>query len=578
MKYLFGVLIGILLSIFCGTTVYAQYEPYVIHNFSSNVVINKDASLTVTEKIQVEFRENRHGIYRNIPVVYRSSDKTINSKLEVQAVVDEKGNRYKYTTSFSNDNVIVKIGDSDKYVYGKKEYDITYRVRNIIQRFEDYDELYWNTVGADWDTRIESADISVQSEYAQIKTIECFSGEYGSKESKCDDNIVSPQRATFLANQSLGDGKDMTIVVGVDKANKLTFTPGIMDRLKDGFPYGLAVLPIIVMAYIWFKRGRDVRFKSDNIYTEPIVKKKERVPLFAKREFLPTVYSPIDGLTPSEVGTILDEKIDIQDVVAEITELGRLGFLKIEKIDKKFAKDDYLITKLKEDNGKLRSFQKELFISLFEIGENKNEVKLSELKNKFYTKLDSFKKRLYEEMTQKYFFENPNTTRNTWGILALILVGGTSIFLLQNIAQSFTILPFIISCVLGLPTLGFAVNMPRRTPRGYALYRQIKGLAFYLDKGKWREEINEKNLFLRDMLPLAISLGVVNKLARDMQALEVAPPSYLSASTGSWGSAISGFQSTASTILVSSPSRSSGGSGFSGGSGGGFGGGGGGSW
>lgn len=72
----------------------------------------------------------------------------------------------------------------------------------------------------------------------------------------------------------------------------------------------------------------------------------------------------------------------------------------------------------------------------------------------------------------------------------------------------------------------FAAKMPRRTAWGYSLYRQVIGLKYYVSKGKWREEIMEKNLFLEEMLPLAISLGVVNKLANDMKDLGMEPPKY----------------------------------------------------
>jgi len=126
--------------------------------------------------------------------------------------------------------------------------------------------------------------------------------------------------------------------------------------------------------------------------------------------------------------------------------------------------------------------------------------------------------------------------------------------------------------------------MPRRTAWGHSLYRQITGLKFYLNAGKWREEIAEKNLFFEEILPLAISLGVVHKLASDMEALGIEPPEYLNGFTAAYlVSDLDHFSSSAATNIASSLSgRSSwsGGSGFSGGGGGGggFGGGGGGSW
>jgi uncharacterized membrane protein len=106
-------------------------------------------------------------------------------------------------------------------------------------------------------------------------------------------------------------------------------------------------------------------------------------------------------------------------------------------------------------------------------------------------------------------------------------------------------------------------------------------LKYFVGKGQWRYAIAEKHLFLEEILPLAISLGVVNKLSRDMQGLQLEPPKYMGnlayADFGSFGTSVG--RTLAFTPGSSGSGGWSGGSGFSGGgSGGGFGGGGGGSW
>ena len=128
--------------------------------------------------------------------------------------------------------------------------------------------------------------------------------------------------------------------------------------------------------------------------------------------------------------------------------------------------------------------------------------------------------------------------------------------------------------------------MGRRTAWGYSLYRQIVGLRFYLNLGKWREEITEKNLFFEEILPLAMALGIIDKLAKKMADLGIEPPRYFQGMVlANFGRDFDSFNTLASSNLSSSPTSSgrsswSGGSGFSGGgsAGGGFGGGGGSSW
>lgn len=579
MKKIFAVCL-LLVTLAFPAISHAQILPYVINNFDSEIVINKDSSIVVTETIKVDFNESRHGIFRDLPVVYRTEDKVINSRLAVMSVVDENGKPHKYEVSRLDDGVRIKIGDPDSYVDGKVTYVISYRVRNVVQRYDGYDELYWNVLGAGWDTQILAATARVVSDYAEIKEVSCLSGTVSSV-SFCRQADSDASRAQFSAGRKIGNGEDMSIVVALNPENDLVFAASLIDLISDYWGYPLAFLPIVFMWFAWHRRGRDEKNIGDNVYYDT-GKGRESVPAMFRREHLPMVYHPIDGLTPAEIGTLADERVDINDVVGEIIELGRLKYLSIETMKKRFAKDDYIIKKIKDTDNALRGYQKYLHESIFSFGDGK-EVRLSELNRKFYTKLDEFKNKLYEELQSSgYFFDRPDKVRAKWMAISVIVSVVCAIALFVFKESNFDFLPLIILVFSSLASLFFAYHMPRKTAKGYAYYRQASGLAFYLKKGKWREEIKEKHLFLDEILPLAISLGVVKKLAKDMNQLGVAEPSYFKAHGSAWGSSFNSFSSKASASLVAGASSSgswSGGSGFSGGSsGGGFGGGGGGSW
>jgi len=118
------------------------------------------------------------------------------------------------------------------------------------------------------------------------------------------------------------------------------------------------------------------------------------------------VYYPIEGLTPSEVGTIIDEKVHLSDVVAEIVELARLGFIKIKKVETKSKlnnKADYTLENMKKGTKGLRDYQKYLLEKLFKKADKDNIIKISSLKN-FYTYLAQFKKKLYEHLAKVEIF------------------------------------------------------------------------------------------------------------------------------------------------------------------------------
>src|SRR3989338_8244279 len=95
MKKLILIAYIFLLTLF-PKVVKAQDFPYVINNFQSNIVVNKDTSITATEKIDVDFSDERHGIFRYIPTIYKSADQTINSRFKLISVLDENGKKVEH--------------------------------------------------------------------------------------------------------------------------------------------------------------------------------------------------------------------------------------------------------------------------------------------------------------------------------------------------------------------------------------------------------------------------------------------------------------------------------------------------
>jgi uncharacterized membrane protein YgcG len=166
-------------------------------------------------------------------------------------------------------------------------------------------------------------------------------------------------------------------------------------------------------------------------------------------------------------------------------------------------------------------------------------------------------------------------------IVSLIVTGWWGIHLLT--LGLFWALPlFGLSAVVAL-IAGY--NLPAKTATGSNFAWQVRGLRRSIQYGAWREKLKEKNLFFEEVLPFAIALGVVDKLAKDMKDLNVPEPTYIpSSGMGSWATSsfINSFSAEAASSLSYNPSSSSwsSGSSFSGGgsSGGGGGGGGGGSW
>lgn len=546
-----------------------------IDNFESSIKINSDASINIEEKIYYNFgEEQKHGIFREISIKYKARGGNYSLRISDIEVKNEKGDSYNFEVSYPGNYVKIKIGDADKFVSGEKVYNIYYKIEKAINYFDSYDELYWNITGNEWEIPIEQSKgviyfpQDIEESGAQK---DCFAGKTGS-DARCssqkyiyDENLV---KGTVFKQDLLQAEQGLTVVIGFPKG--LVTQPSkfqvFLEILRDNW---VLFLPIIVFGgffYLWHTRGRD-----------PV----------GRGTIIPEFEAP-NNLTPIEVGSIINEKVRQKDISAEIINLAVKGYIKIICLQKKamFKSADFTLEKLKSEDNSCNKFEKELMQGLF--SHNKESVKLSSLKNKFFKILKKLKDNVYISIVdKKYFAQSPRKTK-------MIYIGsGIAVLFLGPFLGAFWgslgILSFTLS---GIIIIVFGFFMPVKTKKGVLAKEHILGFKKYLSVAeKARLEFHnapEKNpKQFEKLLPYAMVLGVEKEWAKQFEGIYNEAPSWYAG----YGtrmitplilvSGLNSFQSNANTILASHPAStaSGGGSGFSGGgSGGGFGGGGGGSW
>ncbi len=149
---------------------FAEDDGYYIKNMQVDVTANSDRSFDIVETIDVHFNEERHGIIRDIPT-YSSIEREI--RLENVSV---EGAPYDYDGYGS-----IKIGDPNQTVKGDVQYVIRYTLWHYADDQPDYDYLYLNLIGTEWDTRIERFSATVRlPDTAEINDITLTAGYYGS--------------------------------------------------------------------------------------------------------------------------------------------------------------------------------------------------------------------------------------------------------------------------------------------------------------------------------------------------------------------------------------------------------------
>jgi len=560
--------------------------PEQIDSFDSQITINQDTSLSIQERIVYQTTLDKHGIYRYLPIDYNRDGLKYQMRVDQISIKDEKGQDIPYSSIYDSKNLTLKIGDPDSTFTEEKTYLIEYRVQKALNAFETHDELYWDITGEGWQIPILKSSTQITSDFASIDQIDCFTGLLGGNDSLCQKKIVAKNQAEFSYDQQIDYGQNFTVVLALDKDNQLVF-PSKFDNFMSWLWYNWVVflipLPIVIIFYWWWKKGRDFEFLSANVF-ELDPKKPFRQKALQLSSRTPMVYAPLSDLTPGESGALLDEKVDSRDIVAEILELARKKFLRIELIEEKklLGKSrDYQLTKLKPASDSLPEVQAYLFKELFDSGET---VKISKLKGTFYLTMQKASEKLEASLMDKKIYTNkPSVVRAIGITLFILLISGVFGLVMMKLAPFQIYWPIPLLILQAPMGLLLAYNLPQKTAVGNNLWLQARGLKQSIKYGKWREEVKEKHLFIEEVLPFAVSLGVVDQLAKQMQELNLKPPEYLHATNmTTWSTAqfVGGFSNEVGSTLSYNPSSSSssGGSGFGGSSGGGGGGGGGGSW
>jgi len=230
-----------------------------IERFDATLRVEESGWLDVREEILVRFTGSWNGIFRNIPVEYRTEQGfSFRLRLEDVSVTGEGGEALEFWSSRERHYRQLKIrvpGASD----ATRKVFIHYRVPNGLRFQEEYDELYWNVTGDEWDMPIlaASAMVHLPPSLSGIRTAS-WTGGYGSTENAA--SVQESEGALFFESQRpLNFREGLTIAVA--------WNPGVVERpstLDKVFAFlranWLLTLPFVSLWFmwrLWASRGRD---------------------------------------------------------------------------------------------------------------------------------------------------------------------------------------------------------------------------------------------------------------------------------------------------------------------------------
>lgn len=563
MKKIFVFLV-ILLTLLMPMSVFAEEGngEYSIDNYDIEMVVNEDNSFEITENIGANFYIYKHGIYRYLPLI-STIEREDGSKASYRARITDLNVSEMYETYSESGDKVIKIGDPNVTLIGPKDYTISYTYNIGKDKLQGYDELYYNIIGTGWDTYINNVTfkITMPKEFDASKL--GFSvgpeGSVGYDETllayTVDGNVI-----TGTYSGELYPGEALTV--------RMELPDGYFVGASSNFSIGILfsiILPIlfVILSYIiWRLFGRD-------------------------KDVIETVeFYPPEGYNSTRVGFLYSGVSSDQDVVSLIVYLANKGYIEIEEEGKKFV-----LRKVKEYDG--GNEEESIFMSgLFA---TKDEVRASDLKEKFYKTVQKVKEAVNNKESRDAIFEGKFPIKRflvvimmiitsllitvkptldyygddfVWTIMGIILplVGIFWLFLglfdRRSSAGSkiggvvggalFIIIPlflilwsplmmdplYIIAYAIGIICMAimsfFYYILPKRTEYGNQMLGKISGFKNFLElveKPKLEALVAENPTYFYDILPFTYVLGLSDKWIKKFETITIPPPNWYRSDT-----------------------------------------------
>lgn len=564
-----------------------SYYDYVLDKYDVNIKVNEDNTFDVVETITAYFNEPKHGIFRTIPLINKIT-RLDGSKSTNRARITNLSVNSKYKVSRENGNYKVQIGDANKTLTGEQNYVIKYTYNLGKDKIKDYDELYYNIIGNEWDTAIGNITftITMPKDFDSSK-LGFSSGSTGSTDNSNIKYTVSNNVISGKYNNILGKNEALTV--------RCELPDGYFSKAKDTIEpvlyieFIIPLLFLLISFYLWCKFGKD-------------------------DEVIETVeFYPPEGFNSLEIGFLYKGYTDNKDITSLLIYLANKGYIKITESQRKslFSKyKDFKITRLKEydgDNVNEELFLKGLFlkkssiISLFldkyeaTSEDTLNEVTSSDLYDNFYITMNKISSNIDNNENKYKIYEKDTSNKKIFIILMIIftyllitippiilfgqieiipfviifpIIGFTVLFIsvfgktgsvtktANNIYTKIfgliwglgfgggpwlaLVLPLLLQdtnyltvyiigliCILGM--LLCLKLLPKRTKYGNEILGKIRGFKNFLEtveKDKLEALVEEQPTYFYDILPYTYVLGISDKWIKKFESISIVAPTW----------------------------------------------------
>ncbi|MEI6603595.1 MAG: DUF2207 domain-containing protein, partial [Clostridia bacterium] len=390
-RFIGSVFLVIILCTFVfSLQVNAENQYFEINNYKVKIIVGLDNSYTVTESLDINYtkRYTRHGFQRYIPLRNAQTGGLVEIT-NIQVTGDP------FTVSDVSSNRVIKIADMNTFVYGLKHYDISYKFSPGKDPDPNADQLSFNVIPYGFDVMIQNAtvEITMPKEF-DGNQIKLYSGDFGTEKNFLGIKpTLNGNKILLQSHAPFGPSQGITIQAPLPEGYFTDATYPLAYLIVLFIP--LIAIPLFLLALLlWKKYGKD----------------DEVIPVIG--------FAPPRGYNPAEIGYLVDQMVDNEDIAALTIYWASHGHLSIEEIGK-----SYVLHWMSPLDDKHKPYEVKGFDAMFALGTGTTVTK-EDLENKYYTTATDMKAKvpLYYEDVQPALYEPSSSKASGFSVFMAFLV------------------------------------------------------------------------------------------------------------------------------------------------------------
>ncbi|MBB4911431.1 DUF2207 domain-containing protein [Actinophytocola algeriensis] len=470
-------------------------RPLLPESINIALKVERDGSLSVTEQVFVQARKT---MTRHAPLRIQAGDDRDRVFSIRDVRVDGNG-----STEVTGDQFVMTLGEGATTV--------TYTVDGAVTDVAGHQEVRWQ-VASGWDTKVRLLRASFIAP-DQPESVVCLAGAFGS-DSPCRSALTDSSQVLRVVQEGLpaGERVDLTVTlpagtvganarfddIGTASAFALTTTSGV----------GLGALVLLLIGgfvLLWLARGRDARALAGDVGS---------VELLMTGDGGRVAFASPDGVLPGQVGTVVDERVDVADVTATVVDLAVRNYLSVRETGPTPG-TEWVLVRRNPPDAALTDYERAVYQQV--LGDAA-EVPLTALR----VDLTVIREALYTDVVKRqWFVRRPDHDRSLWSLVGVLLaVVGVA----ATVVLALTVGHALLGLALVVGGLGLALGarlMPARTKRGSVLVQQVRGLLNYLRTTDAATiPAADREMVLSRSLPYAVVLGEVDGWVRGFTDLD----------------------------------------------------------